>query len=80
MAYWGLALLTGPNYNKKWAAFDKKVWSLSGYHECLLRLGRKVEAIMIEKQPKTATAVADVPVKSSCFCKIGDPKQCSRGI
>ncbi|KAJ5186600.1 hypothetical protein N7449_011364 [Penicillium cf. viridicatum] len=56
------------------------VWSLSGYHECLLRLGRKAEAIMIEKQLKTAAAVADVPVKSSCFCKTGDPKECSRGI
>lgn len=56
------------------------VWSLSGYHECLLRLERKAEAIMIEKQLKTAAAVADVPVKSSCFCKIGDPKECLRGI
>ncbi|KAJ5100131.1 hypothetical protein N7532_007132 [Penicillium argentinense] len=47
------------------------VWSLRGYHVCLMRLGRGVEANIIEKQLKTAAAVADVSVMSSCFCKTG---------
>lgn len=46
------------------------VWALQGYHECLVRLGRMAEARVIEPQLKVAVAVADVPVKSSCFCRI----------
>lgn len=46
------------------------VWSLQGYHECLVRLGRLEEAAMIEQPLKLALAVADVPVKSSCFCRL----------
>jgi tetratricopeptide (TPR) repeat protein len=45
------------------------VWALQGYHECLVRLGRMDEARVIEPQLKVAVAVADVPVKSSCFCR-----------
>ncbi|TGO89806.1 hypothetical protein BPOR_0093g00170 [Botrytis porri] len=45
------------------------VWALQGYHECLTRLGRKTEARLIEPQVKLALAIADVPVKSSCFCR-----------
>lgn len=45
------------------------VWALHGYHECLKRLGRSAEAAVIEKHLKIATAVADVPVGSSCFCR-----------
>lgn len=46
------------------------VWSLQGYHECLTRLGRTEEARMVQPQLQIALAVADVPVKSSCFCRL----------
>lgn len=46
------------------------VWSLQGYHECLVRLERPEEAAVIEQPLKLALAVADVPVKSSCFCRL----------
>ncbi|KAJ5690278.1 hypothetical protein N7462_004670 [Penicillium macrosclerotiorum] len=45
------------------------VWALQGYHECLVRLGRTAEARTLQPQLKVALAVADVPVKSSCFCR-----------
>jgi hypothetical protein len=45
------------------------VWALQGYHECLSRLGRTAEAKVLEPQLKIALAVADVPIKSSCFCR-----------
>lgn len=44
------------------------VWSLQGYHECLVRLGKMDEAAVIEKPTKLALAVADVSIKTSCFC------------
>jgi tetratricopeptide (TPR) repeat protein len=47
------------------------VWSLHGYHECLLRLGRTEEALIIEGRLDLANGRTDVPVKSSCFCKLG---------
>ncbi|KAK3177643.1 hypothetical protein K4F52_009599 [Lecanicillium sp. MT-2017a] len=53
------------------------VWSLQGYHECLVRLGRLEEAAVIEQPTKLALAVADVPIKASCFCRLetsGAPK------
>ncbi|KAJ5356270.1 hypothetical protein N7517_010879 [Penicillium concentricum] len=46
------------------------VWALQGYYECLVRLGRTVEAVLIAPQVKIALAVADVPVQSSCFCRL----------
>jgi tetratricopeptide (TPR) repeat protein len=49
----------------------KNVWALQGYHECLIRLGRTAEANIIKQQLKIAAAEADVPVNSSCFCRIG---------
>ena len=45
------------------------VWSLHGFHECLARLGKHNEAIIIKQRLDVATARADVPVKSSCFCR-----------
>ncbi|KAK4095732.1 TPR-like protein [Parathielavia hyrcaniae] len=45
------------------------VWALHGLHECLTRLGRETEARMVRPQLQLALAVADVPVKSSCFCR-----------
>ncbi|KAJ5362677.1 Tetratricopeptide-like helical [Penicillium brevicompactum] len=46
------------------------VWSLQGYHECLIRLGRLDEAAVIEPSAKLALAVADIPIKASCFCRL----------
>ena len=45
------------------------VWSLHGFHECLTRLGKHSEAAIIKQRLDVATARADVPVNSSCFCR-----------
>jgi tetratricopeptide (TPR) repeat protein len=62
------------------------VWALHGFHECLVRLGRLGEARIVAQQLKTATALADVPVEASCFCRLdtgavnsGDPDGCCAG-
>ena len=44
------------------------VWSLHGYHECLKRLNRHDEALLIAQRLDLARARATVPVMSSCFC------------
>ncbi|MFJ5262368.1 hypothetical protein ACIQAC_18070 [Streptomyces sp. NPDC088387] len=46
------------------------VWSLHGFHECLLRLGRTGEAGIVAQQLRMATALADVPIEASCFCRL----------
>ncbi|HEV2251879.1 MAG TPA: hypothetical protein VGS06_01670, partial [Streptosporangiaceae bacterium] len=46
------------------------VWSLHGFHECLVRLGKPGEAAIIEQQLKLAAALADVPIESSCLCRL----------
>lgn len=46
------------------------VWSLHGFHECLVKLGKSAEAIIIKKTLDIALARADVPVKASCFCRL----------
>lgn len=46
------------------------VWSLHGYHECLRRLGRDDEAIIIERQLEVAAARADTPIRASCACRL----------
>ncbi|KAL4958324.1 hypothetical protein BDW69DRAFT_154220 [Aspergillus filifer] len=45
------------------------VWSLHGYHECLVRLGRTAEARIIQQQLRFAAATADITIQSSCFCR-----------
>ncbi|PWY89054.1 TPR domain protein [Aspergillus heteromorphus CBS 117.55] len=50
------------------------VWALHGYHECLTRLGRAAEARIVKPLLKQALATADVPVRSSCYCRRGVPK------
>lgn len=45
------------------------VWSLHGYHECLVRLGRADEAKKIKPALDAALELADVPIRSSCFCR-----------
>ncbi|MCV7153556.1 tetratricopeptide repeat protein [Mycolicibacterium pyrenivorans] len=54
------------------------VWSLHGYHECLTRLGRDAEAVIIGKQLELAAARADVPIRASCACRleVGDTDDC----
>jgi tetratricopeptide (TPR) repeat protein len=46
------------------------VWSLHGFHECLVKLGKTGEAVIIKKALDIAVARADVPVKASCFCRL----------
>lgn len=46
------------------------IWSLRGFHECLLRLGRADEARIVAQQLKLAAAMADVPIRASCFCRL----------
>jgi tetratricopeptide (TPR) repeat protein len=46
------------------------VWSLHGYHECLQRLGRTEEAVIIGRQLDLAKARADVPILASCACRL----------
>jgi tetratricopeptide (TPR) repeat protein len=58
------------------------VWSLHGYHECLTRLGKTEQAAIIGQQLTIAAAHADVPVRSSCYCRLtaapaGDECACS---
>jgi tetratricopeptide (TPR) repeat protein len=46
------------------------VWSLHGYHECLTRLGKHELAGIISQQLNIAAAYADVPISSSCYCRL----------
>jgi tetratricopeptide (TPR) repeat protein len=48
----------------------ENVWALHGYHECLLRLGKLDLAAMIRQRLDLAAARADVPVQSSCYCRL----------
>lgn len=55
------------------------VWALHGFHECLVRLGKAGEARIVAHQLTVATALADVPVNASCFCRLpttGPPEDC----
>jgi tetratricopeptide (TPR) repeat protein len=46
------------------------VWSLHGLHECLTRLRKDSEAKIIHARLEIALAWADVPIKSSCYCRL----------
>src|SRR5215469_3120483 len=46
------------------------VWSLHGLHECLTRLRKEAEAKIIHARLEIALAWADVPIKSSCYCRL----------
>lgn len=46
------------------------VWSLHGYHECLERLGDVDAAAGVRRRLDVAVAGADVPIRSSCFCRL----------
>jgi tetratricopeptide (TPR) repeat protein len=45
------------------------LWSLHGLYECLVRRGEKAETALIKQRLDLAQARADVPIKSSCFCR-----------
>ncbi|MBT2411512.1 hypothetical protein J7I94_13170 [Streptomyces sp. ISL-12] len=53
------------------------VWALHGLHECLVRLGKDGEARIVAQQLRTATALADVPVEASCFCRLDRHSCCA---
>ncbi len=46
------------------------VWSLHGLHECLTRRGETVEASQVKQRLEVALARADVPIESSCYCRL----------
>jgi hypothetical protein len=46
------------------------IWSLHGYYECLIRLGKDEQAGIIGQQLKIAAARADTPIRSSCYCRL----------
>ena len=48
----------------------ENVWSLHGYHECLVRQGKHELAGMIRQRLDLAIARADVPIQSSCYCRM----------
>jgi tetratricopeptide (TPR) repeat protein len=48
----------------------ENVWSLHGYHECLMRLGKHQFCGIIKQRLDIAAARADVPIESSCFCRL----------
>jgi tetratricopeptide (TPR) repeat protein len=48
----------------------ENVWSLHGYHECLTRLGKHDLATVIKQRLDLAAARADVPIQSSCYCRM----------
>jgi tetratricopeptide (TPR) repeat protein len=45
------------------------VWSLQGLHECLMHRGDTVEAAHIKLQFDKAVALAEVPIRASCYCR-----------
>lgn len=49
----------------------RNIWSLHGYHECLMRLGEAdgEHAEVISEQLRQARAASDVNIVSSCFCR-----------
>lgn len=49
------------------------VWALHGLVECLERLGRSAEAAPFRQRLTLALARTDVPIGSSCFCRVEEP-------
>jgi tetratricopeptide (TPR) repeat protein len=46
------------------------IWALHGYHECLLKLGRKEEAEDIKPQLDLLLEQSDIEITSSCCCRL----------
>ena len=47
----------------------ENVWSLHGFHECLVRQGKRSEARLVAPRLALALARTDVPIESSCLCR-----------
>ena len=47
----------------------ENVWSLHGFHECLVRRGKQTEASLVAPRLALALARTDVPIESSCLCR-----------
>lgn len=45
------------------------IWSLKGYHECLLRFGRADEAATVGRKVAALEQLADIPIRFSCYCR-----------
>lgn len=45
------------------------IWALHGYQECLKSLGRHSESAIFDLPLQLATSLADVKIRSSCFCR-----------
>ena len=48
------------------------VWSLHGLHECLVRSGELDQAAELRPRLDQALALATVPIRSSCYCRISE--------
>ncbi|KAI1822225.1 TPR domain protein [Xylaria intraflava] len=48
----------------------KNVWALHGLYECLSKLGHSEKAKTTKEQLDIAARNADIPIKSSCFCRL----------
>lgn len=46
------------------------VWSLHGFHECLVALGKHAEAGMTQMRLDLALARTDVAINASCYCRL----------
>ena len=55
------------------------VWSLHGFYECLMKLGRRDKAQILKSNYDLALAVADVPIRASCFCRTDTDNNCRNG-
>ena len=47
----------------------RNVWALHGLHECLVKRGEESEVLHIKQLLDLAVARAEVPIKSSCYCR-----------
>ena len=52
------------------AQHPDKVWSLNGLAECLARRGESEELTGVRQRLAAALAKADVPITSSCLCRM----------
>jgi len=48
----------------------ENVWSLHGFHECLLRQNKSNEAKLVAPRLSIALARCDVPIEASCLCRL----------
>ncbi|MEQ9488506.1 MAG: tetratricopeptide repeat protein [Alphaproteobacteria bacterium] len=55
--------------------YPNNIWSMTGYYECLTKLGRMLEAEAIEEKLKDLRSYSDINIGTSCFCRtqnVGD--------